>query len=518
MARSKVEISSSLLAYNVLLTFIGQAVSLVVVAVTIPFITRSLGTERFGLFSLAWVIFGYFTVFDLGLGRATTKYIAEALGRGEEDQIPRLLWTSVTVQAILGLIGASVLVTITPLLVGRILNILPEFVSEAKIIFYLLALGIPIVLVSSSFSGVLEAKQHFDLVNVVRISLSTLAYLLALVGLLLGLGLPGIIGLILIVRLAALSAFIALSFHVFPKLREFSFSYDLFVRLLSFGGWVTVSNLVIPIFVYVDRFLIGSILTMSAVAYYTAPYELATRLFIIPSSIATVLFPAFSTLGSQGDIGKIDMSVARSTKYLIIAMSPITVVFLIFAEDILRVWLGNDFAMASTSIFRLLNLAVFLNAIGYIPFTLIQGLGRPDVVAKYHLIELPIYIIVTFSLTNKLGISGTALAWCLRMMWTIPTFFFVCIRIAMIPLKSLLESGLIRTLVVVIALFVASISFTQWANPRIAVAGLVTAGLIISYVLLIWYVAFDMFDRNLAKYLINKLHNFLLGERWICQM
>lgn len=81
-----VEIRGSLLAHNTLLNFIGQAVPLLVGVVTIPFIVQGLGTERFGLLSLAWVILGYFTIFDLGLGRATTNFVAEALGKGEDDQ------------------------------------------------------------------------------------------------------------------------------------------------------------------------------------------------------------------------------------------------------------------------------------------------------------------------------------------------------------------------------------------------------------------------------------------------
>ena len=67
---------------------------LLVAVIALPFIVRGLGTDRFGLLSLAWVILGYFTIFDLGLGRATTKYVAEALGKDEGDQIPEIVKSS----------------------------------------------------------------------------------------------------------------------------------------------------------------------------------------------------------------------------------------------------------------------------------------------------------------------------------------------------------------------------------------------------------------------------------------
>ena len=146
---TRLEISGRLLVRNTLLNFIGQAVSILVGVVIIPFIVRGLGTERFGLLSLAWVILGYFTIFDLGLGRATTKYVAEALGKGDRDQVPRLVWTAVMVQAVFGVMGALALVAIAPLLVEHILNIPLELMAEAQTTFYLLALPIPVVLVSS---------------------------------------------------------------------------------------------------------------------------------------------------------------------------------------------------------------------------------------------------------------------------------------------------------------------------------------------------------------------------------
>jgi len=106
---------------------------------------------------------------------------------------------------LLGLIGAIVLFGITDLLVERVLNIPPDLIGEAKDTFHLLALSIPLVLVSSSFSGVLEAAQRFDLANAVRIPSSILTFILPLAGLYLGFGLPGIVALILLARVATLA-------------------------------------------------------------------------------------------------------------------------------------------------------------------------------------------------------------------------------------------------------------------------------------------------------------------------
>jgi len=407
-------VSGKILARNTILNFIGQVIPLLIGVIAIPFIIRGLGIERFGLLSLAWVVLGYFTIFDLGLGRASTKYVAEVLGKGEEDQVPCLVWTAVTVQAILGLVGALVLFGITPLLVERILNIPPELVREAKFTFYLLALSIPVVLISGSFRGVLEAAQRFELVNAVKCPTSILTFLLPLVGLLLGFRLPGIVTLILVARFGALLTFFVMDLRIFPRLRKYSGSFTFFARLFSYGGWVTVTNIVGPVLAYLDRFLIGSILSITAVTYYSAPYEAVTRLWIIPASLTMTLFPAFSALEGNKDRQRIGILFARSVKYVFLVLGVVVLAIGLFAKEILQIWLGPDFAIKSTAVLQILALGVLVNSLAHLPFALLRGVGRPDLPAKFHLLELPLYIGIVWFLINQWGIAGAAMAWTLR--------------------------------------------------------------------------------------------------------
>lgn len=443
----RIDISGSMIARNTLLNLIGQALPLLVGVVTIPLVVHGLGTDRFGLLSLAWVVLGYFTIFDLGLGRATTKYVAEALGKGESDQVPEIIWTAVTFQAALGFIGAIVLFGITDLLVERVLNIPPELVVEAKDTFHLLALSIPLVLVSSSFSGVLEAAQRFDLVNAVRIPSSILTFILPLVGLYLGFGLPGIVVLILLARLGTLIALAWMDFRIVPDLRGHSVSLARFSSLFSFGGWVMISSIVGPFLVYLDRFLIGSLLTMAAVAYYTAPYEMITRLWIVSASLSMTLFPAFSALDGVRDRERLSIFFARSIKYVLLISGTIIVLIVVYAEQILQIWLGGDFAAESTAAMQVLALGVLINSLAQTPFALLQGVGRPDLPAKFHLIELPIYVGIAWILIGEFGIAGAAGAWTVRVALDTVLLFMVTFKIYRISPNLLAEEGMKRAII-----------------------------------------------------------------------
>ncbi|WP_410965024.1 oligosaccharide flippase family protein, partial [Salmonella sp. SAL04286] len=77
-----------------------------------------------------------------------------------------------------------------------------------------------------------------------------------------------------------------------PALRQnFLLERRLMVSLFKLGSWMTVSNLLAPALSYVDRFLIGGLVSLTAVAFYTAPFDMLTRLAVIPAAMITVLFP-----------------------------------------------------------------------------------------------------------------------------------------------------------------------------------------------------------------------------------
>ena len=442
-----------LLTRNAILNLLGQAIPLAVAVVAMPLVIHGLGPERYGILAMAWVVLGYFGMFDLGLGRAATRFVATALGSGTVEKVPLIAWTAVLVQTGLGLLGAAILAGVTPLLVGEVLNIPARLVNEARFSFYVIALSLPVVLVSGSLRGVLEAAQRFDLVNAAAVPLSAGNYLLPLIGVVLGWRLPAIVGLLVGSRTLGLIAFYLLCVHVFPSLRRLPrFHAAEAGVLLRFGGWVTVSSVVSPILVYLDRFMIGALLSIAAVAYYAAPYEMVTRLLIVPASIAATLFPAFSSLEGERDAQAPARLVAGSTKYLVLALAPAVVILLGFSGDLLHVWLGAEFARRSAVALQILAVGVLANSLAQVPFALIQGVARPDVTAKIHLAELPLQGILVWALVRWWGITGGALAWSLRTTVDAFLLFFFAARLTGTPWRSLFDRRVTQVLALLVVL------------------------------------------------------------------
>jgi O-antigen/teichoic acid export membrane protein len=406
--------SSSLLVRNTIWNLVGQVAPMGVALFAVPMLIRHVGTDRFGILTIAWMVAGYFSLFDLGLGRAMTNLVAKALGGNQLHELPAIVWTANGIMAVMGVLGAVVLAAASPLLTHFLLRIPPNLQSETLHSLFLLSFSVPLVISAAGFRGVLEAQQKFGLLNFVKIPMGVATFLAPVAMLPFTNSLTALIGALVFARVIFLVACIVLALREMPELRHrFAFDKALLRPLFSFGGWMTVSNIVSPMMVYVDRFLIGSILSISAVAYYAVPYEISTKLLILPTALVGVMFPAFSTIMIADRI-RGAMLYRQAAKYVGLFLFPVALLLIIFGQEILRIWLGPDFAVNSTRVLQILSLGVLANGLATIPFALIQGTGRADITGKLHLFELPFYLSGVWYLTGHFGIIGTAVAWLVR--------------------------------------------------------------------------------------------------------
>lgn len=406
------EIHGRLLARNTLYNLLGLGLPMVVAAVAVRVLVDGLGLDRFGILAIAWIFLSYLG--ELGFGTATAKFAAEAIGAGRDAALVPIAWTTAAIQVVIGLAEGVALALATPFLVARVLNIPPELIGEARTCLFLLAAALPVIGVGKAFRGLLDAAQRFDLVTAVRLPTTIGNYALPMLGLALGWELPALFALLLAGRIAAGVAFFLLAARLYPTLSRPRFARDEWRRIFGFGGWVTVSTVVSPMLGYLDRLLLGALVTMTAVAHYAAPYEVVVRLVVIPASLVATLFPAFSQLSGGAERDRIPTLAARSVKVVLVVLAPAVIVLLGGAADVLRLWLGVDFARESALAMQILAVGILFNAAAHVPYALLQGTGRPDMPAKFHMLELPVHALVAWALITLWGIPGAALAWSVR--------------------------------------------------------------------------------------------------------
>jgi len=499
-----------LLAKNSILNLLGQVLPMLVGVVTIPRIVKGLGTDGYGILSIAFMVLGYFSIFDLGLSRATVKFVAEHLSPEQIHKVPGLVWTSLGLLVTLGCAGGALAAAFVPVTVTHYLKMPASFVGEAKLSLFILCASMPVMLSNDALRGVLEATQRFDLVNCVKIPGSVCFYLSAAVAASYGVRVSGVVLLLVLVRFSTSLAYLTLCFRAVPNLRKsFGFSREAIAPLATFGGWIMVSNVAGPIFGSLERFIIAAVVSVGALTYYSVPFDLVTKVLIFPASIAPALFPYFSFHGSRRS--EVAAVTSKSVKYLLLLMTPVTAIFCVFAREILRLWIGAQFAAQSSVVMQLVAVSCFLSAFAYIPYTSVQALGRPDLKAKLDMVALPLYALLAWLGARHIGINGAALAKLLVTFGDGVALFIIAWKMKAFYPRDCFSGPLLRAQVVSGALLfgVVLLGFFQF---NLLLTGGFLVAFLASYAAAFWLVAVESNERKTILGLYQRLPFAFRGE------
>jgi O-antigen/teichoic acid export membrane protein len=401
--------SGRLLARNVIWNGLGEAGPLVAAVIAMPILVHQLGTERFGVLALAWTVFAYFSLFDGGLGSALTKLISDRLATNRDDEVRDLFWTCLAVMAALGMVGSLTFVAVCPLLV-HVLRVPAALQHETLIAFYVLAAGLPIGMMATPLSGVLAAYQRFDLINAVRSPNTMWSSLAPLMVLPFSHSIVPIVSVLLLGHAVTAAIYFAFCMRAIGGAwRRIRLRRALVPALMGFGGWVTISNVALLVMHTIDRFMLGAMVSVAAVAYYVVPYRVLHKLRSVHGLIRSVLYPALAFRFVE-ERARATALFERGAKAVLVVVFPIALLMVTFGGNALTLWMGADFARHSATILRILAVAALLDSFAQLTALMFGAAHRPDLVAKLRAVELPIYLGLMVVLIWLRGADGAALA------------------------------------------------------------------------------------------------------------
>jgi len=281
--------------------------------------------------------------------------------------------------------------------------------------FRVLAFHVPVLLSLSALRAGLEGAQRFDISTSLRVPGSLASVIVPAIAAAMGAPLPTILWLLLAVRSTLLvigwtavrSALLGGRWGGSAGLRTLR-------EMLGYSGWVAVSAALGPVLGSIDRFVVGSVVGVTGLGYYTGAAEAANRFFVIPSTAFSALLPAFARSEARGARDRLLAATRASTRQLATLMFPLCIGLFLFAPAILNVWLGPLYAAEAGLALRIFSIGVFTGALAHLPLATLYGVNRPDLPAKFHIVEALIHIPLTFVLVKTWGITGGALSWTLR--------------------------------------------------------------------------------------------------------
>lgn len=406
--------------YNIVQNLIFSILPVGLFLVTVPIYIHLVGTERYGILSLVWVLAGYVGFMNFGSGDALIRGIAE-MSEAEADAREQVVWSGIWTTLCLGSVAAVIVWLVGEAAIIRSIHTTPQIVGEIHRSIPWVMLSVVSSFVYSAISGVTEGLERFIVVNVARLIEGILAALLPLgLAMLAGPRLDWLVAMtVLASLLPSIGLMVYLATHL-PLTRIHRPRWSDSVNLLRFGGWLTVTSVVGPIMTTLDRFVVGAVLGPTAVSHYVVPQGMVGRFAALPAAIGRTLFPRLASLSQTGGAKALS---GRAIRAVGAVMAPLVCGAIMLVAPFLTWWIGADFAAKAAPVARILLFAMFFNSVALIPFNHMRGTGDARTPALIHLAELVPFLVLAWACIHAFGIVGAALAWSVR---TIADFVLMC--------------------------------------------------------------------------------------------
>lgn len=446
-------------AYNV----IGSVVPLLLAFFTIPLYLGLVGVERYGALAIAWLILGYFGLFDLGLGRATAQRIA-ALRDSDPTSRSDVFWTAAAINIGMGLIGGIILYFSAVYFFNNHFKASDALLLEIGEAIPFLACAVPIATLTGVAGGALQGREKFLALNIATIVGTSLFQIIPLlVAIMVGPTLKWLILAAIIARIIGLFVFFSqVHKNLLTGIRP-QIDRTQWVALLKYGGWVSATAIVGPLLVMSDRFMIGALVSAAAVAVYAIAFEIIQRISVLPRALSTAIFPRMAS----GDDKDSRILAGKASSVMILTMTPAILLVLYFIQPFLIFWVGNDIAVQAAPVGRILALGIWVNALAVVPYARLQAIGRPDLVTKAILLELPIYLASIYFALTTFGLPGAAAVFSIRSLIDYFLLSWLSDR-RFVVTASMLGSALLCIISFIILFYVPNFSALWWCGLPIS--------------------------------------------------
>ncbi len=384
--------SSQSVARNAVWSLIGFVVPVVTMLVTIPVYLEWLGPRAYGVWATGVTVIGAMGVLNLGLGTATTKYVAEYTQRREPKQAAAAAASAFVLFVPLGSIAAVVAFLVAKPIASGLLGLEGAELSRGKGGLEILAWGLIPALSLPGIVGVFNGLQKYQWsqsMHMLRSVASAAAGVVALLTLtpdarLVGLMTTQVAVLAMVWGVSLVTATMMLG----PRNFSLRVSMAMFPKVISFGFHTWLASIGALLVATVDRLLIG-FLGPEWVTYYSIPQQVAWKVTTLSGQASQSLMPYFSARHAASEAastrGEAALVRAFGTAWLgsVLFVLAIGTPLVSCVSWLLEVWTDAETAKRTTSLLRLFAAVTTFAAMFAVPYFYLFGRGRPATVARW---------------------------------------------------------------------------------------------------------------------------------------
>lgn len=372
-----------------------------------PIIVRGLGEDGYGVYSLLWVVVSYLNLLGLGTGAAAQRFTAQQADRSALGKISPLLRKAVLLTIVLTSLGGLVLYVLRNRIASGVLNLDPAMAPVGAWVLACAAASGPAYCLMQLGISVLAGQERFGAFAALSAMQSLAALIVGAALIRLGFGLREIAGCLVGVWYALAAASLLLVRKGIlepgePTPQERSSEFFSF-SLKSFGA-----QLLWAVTYQSDRLIIGSLLTMSQLGFYSLAAGMAQKFNTLCLAVSSAAFPILTQLHGAGEEERLRRFYLKTTELSLFLSLPIAILSFVLAPRFLMIWLGSKFSLVCTWPFRALVVANTAYLLMFIPSAVATGQGAPQFSAYLNLGRILALAVLWPVLIPRFGILGAA--------------------------------------------------------------------------------------------------------------
>ena len=326
---------------GVIISYATELVKVLTSLFYTPIMLRLLGSSEYGLYHLVHSVVAYLGLLSLGFGSAYMRFYSRSSAKGDKNEIARLNGMFLTIFSIISvicLLCGSAMVLHAERIFGA--GLTAEELKKAKVLMGIMVVNLALTFPNTVFNNFVTAHERFLFQKALLFFQSLLNPFLTLPLLLLGYGSVGMV----LVSTALTAAVLLLNlFFCIAKLKiRFSFSgfeWGLFREMFAFTFFLFLNQIIDQINWSVDKFLLGRMISTTAVAIYSTGSLLNTLYIQMSTSVSNVFVPQIHRIVSGGNDDKLLTEVFARVgrmQFLVLALVMSGIVF--FGQSFIRMW------------------------------------------------------------------------------------------------------------------------------------------------------------------------------------
>jgi O-antigen/teichoic acid export membrane protein len=387
-----------------------RVVGSALIALFLPFLlVRMLPPKVYGAWALLLQVTMYVGLFDFGLQTAVARFVAHADELRNSKQRDGIASTAVVLLAVACVVGLCMIGVMAWQLPHLFKDMPGRLHIQAQVALLLMggsfAIGLPFSVIHAIFMGLQQNEIPVTVVLANRLTMAVLT--VAVVYRHWGLAAMGGAVAVANVLFYGLTYFAWRRWAPQVRIQTSLASMTYAKEIGTYSAALMVWSLGMLMVSGLDLTIVGAF-QYSATAYYSVALTVTTCVAQAQTAMFAALLAPSAALAARGEGQKLGSLLISSTRYGMLTLLAMILPLIVAGKDILKLWVGTDYALHSTAFMEVLVCAYGIRLFGVPYSTLLLGSGQHGKVILSPLVEGVINLVSSLIGAYLWGAIGVA--------------------------------------------------------------------------------------------------------------